>query len=76
MTVDQSPRKNVADLGGSWQIQQTRPAEVGNILGKFSRQKIDDIFFSIFQEIGFEILCKLSKETICIKCQILFSGKK
>ena len=34
-------------------------------------------YFSYFsQETGFDISCKLSlMETICIKCQILFSGK-
>ena len=35
-------------------------------------------YFSYFsQKTGFDISCKLSpKETICMKCQILFSGKK
>ena len=34
-------------------------------------------FFFFFQEIGFNILCKLSpKETICMKRQTLFYGKK
>ena len=35
------------------------------------------IFFLIFsQKKGFDISCKLSSvETICMKCQILFSGK-
>ena len=38
--------------------------------------KLMDIFL-FFQSIGFDILCKLSpKETICIKCQNLFPGKK
>ena len=34
-------------------------------------------YFSYFSwKIGFDISCKLSpKETICMKCQILFSGK-
>ena len=43
-------------------------------LGKiFSRQHFE-IFFLIFsQKTGFDISCKLS--TICMKCQILFSGK-
>ena len=47
-----------------------------NTLGKnFSRQ-LFEIFFLFFPKIGFDILCKLSPmETICIKCQILFSGK-
>ena len=35
------------------------------------------IFFYFFQKIGFVISCKLSlKETICMKCQSLLSGKK
>ena len=44
-------------------------------LGKiFSRQQKYFSYFS--QKTGFGILCKLSPaETICIKCQILFSGK-
>ena len=45
-------------------------------LVKFSA---DDIllYFSFFSyQIGIDILCKLSPvETICMKCQILFSGK-
>ena len=45
-------------------------------MGKFSRWKIDDFFSYISQKIGFDISCKLSpKETICMNCQILFSGK-
>ena len=33
-------------------------------------------FFLVFQKTGFEISCKLSPlETICMKCQNLFSGK-
>ena len=44
-------------------------------LGQFSRWQIGDIFL-IFQKTGFCISCKLSPwETICMKCQILFSGK-
>ena len=45
-------------------------------LGKiFSRRHFET--FSLFsQKTGFDISCKLSpKETICMKCQILFSGK-
>ena len=44
-------------------------------LGKnFSRHF--EIFFSK-KKIGFDISCKLSPlETICIKCQSLFSGEK
>ena len=47
----------------------------------YKRQHIttDDIFhfFSYFsQKTGFDLSCKLSsKETICMKCQILFSAK-
>ena len=34
------------------------------------------LFFFFFQKTGFDISCKLSPvETICMKCQILFSGK-
>ena len=34
------------------------------------------IFFLFSQNTGFDISCKLSpSETICIKCQILYSGK-
>ena len=45
-------------------------------LGKiFSRQHLK--YFSYFsQKTGYDISCKLSsKETICMKCQILFSGE-
>ena len=48
-----------------------------SMLGKnFSRQQ-SEIFFLIFQKkMGFDISCKLSpQETICMKCQCLFSGK-
>ena len=46
-------------------------------LGKFSRRQIDDIFSYFSQKIGFDISCILSpEETICIKCQSLFSEKK
>ena len=46
------------------------------------KKSTDDIFkyfyFSdLFQKTGFDITCKLSpKETVCMKCQILFSQKK
>ena len=34
-------------------------------------------FFFFFQKIGFDTSCKLSpKETICMKCQSYFLGKK
>ena len=34
------------------------------------------IFLLFFSEIGFDISCNLSPmETICMKCQVLFSGK-
>ena len=42
----------------------------------FSRRQIYGIFFLFFPEKGFDILYKLTPlETICMKCQILFSGK-
>ena len=46
-------------------------------LGKIFSWRHFEIYFSNFsQQTGFDISCKLSpKETICIKCQILFSGK-
>ena len=53
-----------------------------NILEHFSTllsNLADDrlIFFNFFIEVGFDISCNLSsKETICMKCQTLFSGKK
>ena len=35
-----------------------------------------EIFFLLFQKLGFDITCKLShEETICMKCQSLFSRK-
>ena len=41
-----------------------------------SRQHIEIFFSYFFQKTGFDISRKLSQmETICIKCQILFSGK-
>ena len=44
-------------------------------LGYFNRQQTDDMFcFTL--KISFDILCKVSPvETICMKCQMLFSGK-
>ena len=56
-------------------------------LGKISRRQADTfrVLFVCFcfvlgfflQKIGFDILCKLSsKETVCVKCQSLFSGRK
>ena len=42
----------------------------------FSRRHFE-IFFLFSQETGLDISCKLSPmETICMKCQLLFSGKK
>ena len=48
-----------------------------SMLGKIFSRRHFEIYFLLFsQKIGFDMLCKLSppKETICIKCQILFSG--
>ena len=43
---------------------------------KFSADKILKYFSYFCQKTGFENSCKLSPlETICMKCQILFSGK-
>ena len=55
--------------------------ETPSILGKnFSRWLFWNIFFFIFyfsQKTDFELSCKLSPmEEVCMKCQILFSGKK
>ena len=47
------------------------------MLGKNYSRRQFDLFFLIFpSKIGFDISCKLSpQETICMKCQCLFSGK-
>ena len=47
------------------------------MLGKnFSRQYLEIFFFNFSYKIEFDTSCKLSpKETICMKCQILFSMK-
>ena len=43
---------------------------------KFSADDILKYFFYFSQKTGYDISCKLSpKETICMKCQILFFGK-
>ena len=45
-------------------------------LGNFSRRQIDDVFLFVFQKTRFNIPCKWSPmEAICMKCQILLSGK-
>ena len=45
-------------------------------LGEFNSRQIGDTFLIFPRKTGFDILCKLSPvETICMKCQILFSGK-
>ena len=47
-----------------------------HVMGRFSRQQTFDIFLIFSSEIGSDTSCKLSpKETICMKCQILFSRK-
>ena len=44
---------------------------------QFSADDILKYFFLFSQKTGFDILCKLSPlETICMKCQNLFSEKK
>ena len=46
-----------------------------SMLGKiFSRQHIQKYYFYFSQKTGFDISCKLPPiETICMKCQSLFS---
>ena len=45
-------------------------------LGKIFSRRHFEIFFLFSQKTGNDISCKSSpKETICMKCQILFSGK-
>ena len=45
-------------------------------LGKIFSRRHFDIVFLFFTGNGFDISCKLSPlETICMKCQILFTGK-
>ena len=63
----------------SWTKSGDTASDAGNLLnlyyshGQFSRQQIGDIFSYFSQKTEFEISCKL--ETICMKCQILFSKK-
>ena len=72
-----------ADVYGQTAIKQTIDGNrvkwginLYHSLGIFSRRQIDDIFLIFFQKTGFDISCKLSpKETICMKCHILFSEK-
>ena len=46
------------------------------MLGKYSADDILKYFFLFFPETKFDISCKLSSmETICMKSQILISGK-
>ena len=46
------------------------------MLGNISADEISTHFSYFSSNIGFDTLCKLSpKETICMKCQILFSRK-
>ena len=46
------------------------------MLGKTFSRRHFDFFFYFSQLIGFDISCKLSpEETICMKCQNLFSQK-
>ena len=45
--------------------------------GKLFQQTHFDIFFLFFPRIGSDSSCKLSpQETICMKCQVLFSRNK
>ena len=41
---------------------------------KINRRYFEILFSYLFQNTGFDISCKLShKETVCMKCQTLFS---
>ena len=44
-------------------------------LGKIFSKRHFDIVSYFSQETGFDISCKLSPLTICMKCQFLFSGE-
>ena len=57
-------------------LAQSATFNLNHSLGIFSRRQIDDIFSYFSQKTGSDISCKLSpEETICMQCQILFSGK-
>ena len=61
---------NKVDYGIFWLLLST--------LGKIFSRRYIEIFFSVYisHKTGFDTSCKLSPmETICMKCQILFSGK-
>ena len=48
-----------------------------SMLGKIFSRRYFEIFFLFSQKTDFDISCKLSPmETLCMKCQILFSEKK
>ena len=56
---------------------QGRQLFMPSTLGKNFSKRHFEIFFTFFPWAGFDISCKLSPmETICMKFQILFSGKK
>ena len=59
----------------NWYIQ-SNPLYRLALWVKFSADNILKYFSYFSQKTGYDISCKLSpKETICMKCQILFSGK-
>ena len=76
---DQTPHSAVSDLGllclqltlfGVSRLQWV------NALHLASRQHFEIVFLFFFQKSGSDISCKLLPlKTICMKCQILFSGK-
>ena len=47
-----------------------------NMLRKMSAEDIKKIYFFFLQKTGFDISYKLYLETVCMKRQSLFSGKK
>ena len=53
-------------------IQQHNILQLSDLM----QQTFWNVFYLFSQKIGFEISCKLSpRETICMTCQSLFSGK-
>ena len=47
-----------------------------NFSQKIVNRQFEVFFLNFSQKMGFDFSCKLSpQETICIKCQSLFSGK-
>ena len=58
-----------------WRQTLFRFSNLYHSMAKVSKRQIDDIFLFSSKLIGFDISYKLSQETICKKCQCLFSRK-